>query len=406
MRILILSPWLPHAAMNHAGGAYLWRLVTSLGERGHAVHLICYGRGEPSETVAVLEQRCASLDVVTPAHTTAQKLARLREGDWRRPWTWGRRSRLAVREHLRRRCEETPPDVVHLIWTEMGRYLEDVPEGVATLLNPLDVEHQVRPREVALLPPGRRRQAQRRARRLIREELRALPRADAVVAVSGADAVALAALRGAGDVYVVPPWVDVAALRAIGPGSVVPGRLTFMGALDRAANQAAACFLIEEVWPRVRAACAHATLHVVGAHPPEMLRRRAAGDPRLEVTGWVRELAPIWAATDVATVPSLVGGGCLLKVAQPLAAGRPVVTTPLGNAGVAAPVDAIALADTPEAFAAAVVALLTDRERWRRLAERGRQHALLHFDWEIAIDHLEAAYRAAQDRRQKRESGA
>jgi glycosyltransferase involved in cell wall biosynthesis len=279
----------------------------------------------------------------------------------------------------------------------MGRYLDAVPETVATILATQDVEHQVRPREVAWLQPGVERwRVRRRARRLTRVEPRYVRQADAVLAVSAADATALARLRGGDGVYVIPPWLDTAKLRAITPESVVPGRLTFMGALDRVANRAAAHFLLDEVWPRVRAARAGTTLWLVGANPSERLRRRAHDDPRLEVTGWVPDLAAVWAATDVALAPSIVGGGCLLKIIQPMAAGRPVVTTPLGT-----PQETAVVADGANAFATAVTALLDDRERWQRLATAGRRYVLREMDWERSMDKLETVYATALESRRR-----
>jgi len=408
LQILIVAPWLPHPGILHAGGQHLYHTVRSLAARGHRVHLLCYGRDEPPAAVAALRAVCASLTVLHPAYTWRDKLAHFMQGGWRRPWAWGRQTHLAAQAFIARCCRENSPDVVHFVWTEMGRYLEAVPPGVGTVLGTLDVEYQVRPREVALFPPGPARwAARRRARALIRAEARYLRRADVITVCSAADRAALAALLPPAErarLVVVPPWADLAAVQDLGPEGIVPGRLTFMGALDREANQSAVRFLLAGVWPRVRAAHPGATLRIVGAHPPAWLLRRAAEDPRLTVTGYVPALAAEWATTDVAVSPSLIGGGLLTKVAQPLAAGRPVVTTTLGNVGIAAPAgEAIEIADESAAFAEAVLRLLANREHWARLAAAGRAHVLAALDWERSLTALEAAYRQAQRGRMRAE---
>ena len=396
MRILIVSPWLPHPDIAHGGGQHLYHTIRSLAERDHALHVLCYGRDESEAQVRALAMHCRLLHVVTPSYTWRQKAARLRNGGWRRPWTLGRRTHTEVRALIRDTCREQRIDVVHFAWTEMGRYLDTVPRHVGTVLGTLDVEYLVRPREVRLYHVGRRWRAALKARRLIRAERCYLNRADVTLACSAADRGHLARLEDASRIRVVRPWMDVAAMRAVGPDGIVPGRLTFMGAMDRVANMAAAHFLVQGVWPRVRAAYPGATLRIVGANPPQSLRRQAEGDPRLTVTGLVPDLAAEWAATDVAVSPSIVGGGLVIKVAQPMAAGRPVVTTTLGNEGIAAPVGvAVEVADDAQSFVAAVLRLLSDRDWWARLAAAGRRHVLAALDWCVSIESLEAAYAAA-----------
>jgi glycosyltransferase involved in cell wall biosynthesis len=394
VRVLIVSPWLPHPAIAHAGGQHVYHTVRSLAERGHDVHLLCYGRGEPVAQVRALEEHCASLTVVTPSYSWRLKAGRLLAGGWRRPWTLGRRAHAEARAAIRAACAGRRIDVVHLAWTEMGRYLDAVPRGVGTVLGALDVESLVRPREARLYRPGwRRLLAVLEGHRLACNERLYVRWADVTLACSEADRAHLARLGPANRVRVVGPWIDLEAMRAVGPGEVVRGRLTLMGAMDRAANAAAARFLLDDVWPIVRDRHPRATLHVVGAGPPPWLLRRSGCDPRLVVTGFVPDLAAEWAATDVAVSPSLVGGGLVVKVAQPMAAGRPVVTTTPGNEGVAAPVGvAVEVADRGPAFARAVLRLLANRERWARLAAGGRRHVQQTLDWRTSIGRLEAAY--------------
>ena len=397
MRILFVSPWLPHPAIPHAGGQYLWHTVCALAARGYTLHILCYGRGELEEQVQPLRALCASLTVLTPAYTWNQKLDRVRRGGWRYPWRLGRQTHTAARVCIRELCASGQIDVVHFAWTEMGRYLDAVPRGVGTVLGTLDVEYVVRPRELALYQPGWARfQAARRAQQLIRVERRSVQRAHVILACSAFDRDYLARLAPGAAIHVVPPWIDADAVRDLQSDFVVPGRLVFMGALDRFANVAAALWLIDAVWPRVRDLDPAATLCIVGAHPPVALRRLTEGDPRVTVTGFVPDLAAEWAAADVAVSPSLIGGGLVTKVAQPMAAGRPVVTTRFGNEGLAAPEGmTVEVADDAPAFVAAVLRLLRDREHWMQIAAAGRQYVLDTLDWSRSVMLLEAAYALA-----------
>lgn len=396
MHILIVSPWLPHPGILHAGGQHLYHTLEGLAARGHTLSVLGYGRGELPGQIAALEAVCARLTIVTPAYSWAQKWASLRTSGWRRPWQIGRRTHAEMRASLRALCADQPVDVVYFAWTEMGRYLDTVPPGVGTVLATADVEHIVRRREAALYPLGwERLRAWGRARALEHIERRAVPRAHITLASSMWDRMHLARLGPADRVRVVTPWFNADALADIKPDTVVWGRLLFVGALDRLPNQEAARWLVEEVWPDVRARHPDATLRVVGAHPPEWLQEFAIADRRLTVTGYVPNLVREWAEADVAVSPSWVGGGLLVKVAAPLAAGRPVVTTPFGNEGVAAPASAIQIAAEPKPFADAVVRLLLDRAHWSRVAAAGRAHIWEALDWSASLDALEDACRAA-----------
>ncbi|NDJ78599.1 MAG: glycosyltransferase [Chloroflexi bacterium] len=394
MNVLIVSPWLPHPDIRHAGGQHVWHTVRTLAEREHRVSVLCYGRGETPEQVAPLAVVCDQLAVVTPAYSWQQKLVGLRQG-WRTPWRLGRRTHHTARAHLRTICRAVGIDVVHFAWTEMGRYLDAVPPGVGTVLGTLDVEYVVRPRELALYPPGGAKlRAARRTRHLVRAEQRYVRAADVTLACSEADRECLLRLAPNARVHVITPWIDLDAVRNVIP-QPVPGRLVFMGALDRIANVAAAEFLIDDVWPLVRNSHPDAALRIVGAFPPDSLLMQAQSDPHLTVTGFVPDLAAEWAAADVAVCPSLIGGGLLIKVAQAMAAGCPVVTTPNGNAGVNAPDGAIVVAGDGAAFAEAVLRLLGDRAYRAAVAAAGREYALWAFDWAESMRRLEAAYHTA-----------
>jgi glycosyltransferase involved in cell wall biosynthesis len=307
---------------------------------------------------------------------------------------WGRRTHAEDRALIWSICAQQRIDVVHFAWTEMGRYLEAVPAGVGTALGTMDVEYLVRPREVQLYPwRWSRVRAAQRARRLIRGERRSLRLAHVTLACSTADRRHLARLGDVDRIHVVAPWVDLAGGAAAGPGTAVRGRLTFMGAMDRIANQAAVRYLLGDVWPLVRDGYPAAMLYVVGANPPRWLLRRADGDWRLFVTGYVEDLAAEWTKTDIAVSPSLTGGGMMTKVAQPMAAGLPVVTTTLGNEGVAAPVgEAVEVGDDGPSFARALLELLANRERRGQLAAAGQRHVLQTLDWATSIANLETAY--------------
>jgi glycosyltransferase involved in cell wall biosynthesis len=157
--------------------------------------------------------------------------------------------------------------------------------------------------------------------------------------------------------------------------------MLYFGGVTRAANRQGLVRFLEEIYPRVKAAVPGATLAVRSETPPRALARLAENDPSITFRPTATDISEDLARATAAVVPLWVGSGIKIKILTALAHGLPVVTTPVGAEGIPAEDGAeIAVAETPEAFAAALTRLLTDGEAWRRLAEGGRRFAERELD--------------------------
>lgn len=107
--------------------------------------------------------------------------------------------------------------------------------------------------------------------------------------------------------------------------------------------------------------------------------------------GEVAEVAPWLAAADIALCPLLVGGGSSLKVPEYLAAGLPVVATPVGARGLGLVDGVDVVIRPPEEFAAAVVALAGDAAARARIGAAGRAEAERRYGWAAAGAAMAAA---------------
>jgi O-antigen biosynthesis protein len=87
----------------------------------------------------------------------------------------------------------------------------------------------------------------------------------------------------------------------------------------------------------------------------------------------VPDLQPLLDRSRALVAPLRYGAGMKGKVTQSLAAGLPVVTTPIGAQGLGA-VDGrdMLIAEDPAAFADAIVRLYRDPDLWARLSSGGR----------------------------------
>ncbi len=224
-------------------------------------------------------------------------------------------------------------------------------------------------------------------RRLARYESWTCRHADAVTAVSEADADALGALAPAVPITVIPNSLDVLAREAEASKTPEPGTqfdLLFSGKMDYRPNVDAMLWFAEAIWPRVLEARPGTTLAIVGQQPHARLDRLRAM-PGIRLTGRVERVEPYLAAATVFVMPFRMGSGTRLKLIEAMAAGKPIVSTRMGAEGFpVTPGVELMLADTPNEFATAILTLLTQPQRRERLAQAARSFAR-RYDWRRVV---------------------
>lgn len=150
-----------------------------------------------------------------------------------------------------------------------------------------------------------------------------------------------------------------------------PLRLLFVGNLGYAPNEDAVNYLCRDILPPLRAALPRpvvASIAGAGASAALVTATAASG---VDLLGPVGDLRPLYAEADVAVVPIRAGGGTRIKILEAFAYGTPVVATSIGIEGIAAQDGEHALiADGPEAFVRACIALATEPGRAREMAAR------------------------------------
>jgi len=159
--------------------------------------------------------------------------------------------------------------------------------------------------------------------------------------------------------------------------------ILFVGNFQHPPNIDAMVFYLDEIHPRVAERLPDAVLTVVGANLPGHLERRAR--PGVRFTGQVPDLGPYMAAARLSVAPLRYGAGIKGKITSSLAAGVPVVSTPVGIEGIdlVDGEDVLVAADA-DAFADRVVELFGNEALWHRLAQNGSRRVAEQFSFDRA----------------------
>ncbi|MBR0650844.1 FkbM family methyltransferase [Roseomonas terrae] len=258
-----------------------------------------------------------------------------------------------------------------------GRYLEAVRRHAPrakVVFNTVDLHHMREDREARLTG----NLEEMRLSETTREREYYLTRqADATIVVSSAErAVLLRDVPGSA-VFEMP------LARPVRPAAAIPGfagrsGLGFVGGFEHTPNVDAVRYLLDEIWPHVAQRLPHATMSIVGADLPEDLRSQMP--PGVRYLGPLPDLEPWFDGLRLTVAPLRYGAGAKGKVASSLAAGTPCVATPMAAEGMHLQDGRdVAIADTPESFAARICDLHEDPTLWARLSAGGHAQAQAKF---------------------------
>jgi polysaccharide biosynthesis protein PslH len=296
-----------------------------------------------------------------------------------------------VRLSLRRIISERRPDLVHIDSLDLATYLPDL-AGLPTVL----VHHNI---ESALL---HRRASAERSRivssyvahqaKLMRKEERAFSTAASLnVVCSAADAAALRSIAGQLAVEVIPNGVDIG---YFAPGdSQMTCDIVSVGGMTWFPNKDAVEYFGCKILPIIRERRHNASVTWVGrANAAETALQDTRG---IQMTGYVSDVRPLVRGGTCFVAPIRVGGGTRLKLLDAWAMGKAIVSTSVGAEGLST-IDGenILLRDEPEAFADAVVSVISNKQLRERLEKGARETAVSEYSWDSIGSRMLQLYEA------------
>ncbi len=171
-----------------------------------------------------------------------------------------------------------------------------------------------------------------------------------------------------------------------------PQSLIFVGNFRHAPNIGGVTWLLEKVWPRLRACYPAASFTVAGDNPPAAVREWH-GRENVVVTGWVDDVRPFLEDAAVFAAPLFDGVGLRGKVLEAWSMARPVVGTKLafealknreGETGLTA--------DAPDVFADSVQRLWDDPQLAAAMGQAARRLVQSAFSWDAFAQVYDAIY--------------
>jgi glycosyltransferase involved in cell wall biosynthesis len=234
----------------------------------------------------------------------------------------------------------------------------------------------------------------RESKLLTRFEVNVCRHADYVVWVTEEDRQAV--LAAADPAYplkmkstVIPICADPAGQEVVS-GTTGKCRVTFLGGLHWPPNARGILWFAQEVFPQIRMKNPDVVLTVIGKNPPAGLT-----GPGIEVTGYVADLKPLLEETAVFIVPLQAGGGMRVKILDAWSWGLPIVSTTIGAEGIeVVDTENMLIADTPQAFAKAVLRVFDEPGLAQKLIVNGRKAVLEKYNWQTVYAQWDQVYQA------------
>ena len=163
--------------------------------------------------------------------------------------------------------------------------------------------------------------------------------------------------------------------------------IAFVGGFQHRPNVDAVLYFVNKILPLLREKAPDLEVHIVGSQPPSEIL--SIEEPGVIVHGFVEDLDAFLDERIATIVPLKYGAGIKGKIASSMAAGVPVVSTTVGAEGMGLLHGRdLLVAESPDDFVDAVLAITGDDVLWNRISKNGKTFVETHFSPTITRDRL------------------
>ncbi|MCP4292900.1 MAG: glycosyltransferase family 4 protein [bacterium] len=413
MKIMVLTPYLPHRRVGHGGGTAVRDLVKHLA-LNHEVLVASLIRPdeenliEDVESLGVQVAKLPFLDTNSRGSDRLRLLANRVSANLRSLFSgfpayvekyWHKNtSQLLIKT-----ITEFQPDAIQVEYLQMSLYCRDLSQFVTRGVNPSTI---LNTHELGSTPWIRRADqstsplvktwARWEASRWEHLQLKASQWVKRTLCVTPEDHQEFSRLGGQ-NLTTVPLGMDLDAIK-VDRKPQFPPICLFVGSFHHRPNVLAAELLVRKIWPQVRLDSPHCSLILAGRGSRKFLDSFALSQDiptdGISALGFVDDLTPIFRKCHLFVAPLPEGGGIKIKILEAMARGIPIVTTEVGAEGIGTgQTGVLTLASPGNDFASAVVEALTN-PKIEDQAQKARLLMEKQFSWKAISNRLVEIYQS------------
>lgn len=167
-------------------------------------------------------------------------------------------------------------------------------------------------------------------------------------------------------------------------------KIVFVGNMRTLQNQDAVLYFIRDILPQVKAQCSNVTFHIVGANPPDKIKK-LDNKKDIFVTGFIDDIYSYIKDARIAIAPVRIAAGIQNKVLIAMSAKIPVVlsdTIAKGIQGLLSGENCYIATTAEENIIDIINLLKNDRER-EKIAKNGYEFVKYNYSWDSMLNGYE-----------------